>query len=585
MTRGLERVRSEVRAFLDEERARGAFEPRCDAWLAGYDPEFSKRLGARGWVGMTLPTKYGGHERSHLERYAVLEELLAAGAPVAAHWIADRQTGPLLLRYGTEEQRERFLPAIARGEAHFGIGMSEPDSGSDLASIRTSARRTDGGWIVNGTKIWTSHANHGDFMVTLVRTSPQSDDKHAGLSQLIVDLHGQGVEIRPIALLSGELHFNEVVFIDAFVADAMLVGQDGDGWRQVTSELTHERSGPERILSTFPLLQELVNEVGPTPAPQRAAAIGALIARLWALRSMSMQVAERLERGDVAAVPAALVKDLGTRFESEVIEVARDVVPPLEAGEDFRRLYSQAVTAAPGFTLRGGTSEILRGIVARSLEVEGALPANLDPEQRLLGETAAAVFSGGRDIAVEFDRAGLDEIRQGGLVERALVARVAAYNAAPEALFERLMDPGPLLRAVQLAGAAARARDLAVVYAADRRQFGQALNRFQAIQQQLAEMAGEAAVAAAAVDQAVLDPTPNRVAAAKVVAGRAGARVAAISHQVHGAIGFTHEHALHQFTTRIWQWRDQDGTEVEHATALGTALAGRDIWAATTSYR
>jgi acyl-CoA dehydrogenase len=573
-------IRQEVRAFLAAELARGGFEPRCDAWLAGHDAAFSRRLGERGWVGMTLPAEYGGGDRSHLDRYAVLEELLAAGAPVAAHWIADRQTGPLLLRYGTEEQRRRFLPAIARGECFFGIGMSEPDSGSDLASIRTSARRVEGGWLLNGTKIWTSHAQRSDYMITLVRTSPLGEDRHQGLSQVIVDLRGPGVEIRPIELLSGEPHFNEVVFRDAPVPEEMLVGREGDGWLQVTSELAYERSGPERLLSTFPLLAELVREIGAPPEPRAAEVIGELAARLWALRALSMGVAERLQRGEVPAAEAALVKDLGTRFEVGVMEAARDALPPATAGDRFRRLYWGSVTHAPGFTLRGGTNEILRGIVARALAPAGPLPAGLDAEQRLLAETAAEVFSAS-DPAAEFERAGLAEVGEAGLRETVLVARIGAYHAAPEALFERLLPAGPLLRAAQLAGAAARARDLAIEYARERTQFGQPLNRFQAVQQELAEMAGEAALAAAAVDQA-LDGSELRGLAAKIAAGRAAARVAAISHQVHGAIGFTHEHSLHRVTTRIWTWRDQDGTEAELATTLGRALAGRDLWEATT---
>jgi len=316
---------------------------------------------------MTWPSRYGGGERSYLDRYAVLEELLAAGAPVAAHWIADRQTGPLLLRYGTEEQRQRFLPAIARGECFFAIGMSEPDSGSDLASVRTTAVAADGGWRVNGTKVWTSHAHHSHYMITLVRTAPRGEDRHQGLSQLIVDLHGEGVEVRPIKLLSGEPHFNEVVFNEAFVPQEMLVGELGDGWKQVTSELAYERSGPERFLSTYPLLAETVRELGPTPGDGVTQALGALYSRLAALRELSVGVARRLEAGAAPAVEAAMVKDLGTRFEVEVIEAARRLVDPEQAGERFQRLYQAALTSAPGFTLRGGTSEILRGIVAREL--------------------------------------------------------------------------------------------------------------------------------------------------------------------------------------------------------------------------
>ena len=360
-------LRGDVRAFLAAELAAGNFEPRCDAWLSGHSPDFSRRLAEQGWVGMTWPKRYGGHERSQMERYSVLEELLAAGAPVAAHWIADRQTGPLLLRYGTEEQRQEFMPAMARGECYFGIGMSEPDAGSDLAAVRTSARPVEGGWALNGTKVWTSHAQRSHFMITLVRTTPLGEDRHQGLSQLIVDLHGPGVMVRPIKLLSGEPHFNEVVFQDAFVPAGRLVGEAGDGWRQVTSELAYERSGPERFLSTFPLLAETVRELGADPGEAGARALGHLYARLNALRQLSMDVARRLESGEAPNVQAALVKDLGTRFERDVVEIVRLLVPPDSTGERFRRLYREAVAHAPGFTLRGGTNEILRGLVARGL--------------------------------------------------------------------------------------------------------------------------------------------------------------------------------------------------------------------------
>ena len=149
-----EALRGEVRAFLDE--AVAAYPPagRARSW-AGFDADFSRKLGERGWLGMTWPEPWG-RSASALERYVVVEELLAAGAPVAAHWIAERQSGPLLLRFGTREQQERILPGIAAGETFFCIGMSEPDSGSDLASIRSRADKTDGGWVANGRKVWTT---------------------------------------------------------------------------------------------------------------------------------------------------------------------------------------------------------------------------------------------------------------------------------------------------------------------------------------------------------------------------------------------------------------------------------------------
>lgn len=364
-------LRTQVREFLAEELAAGAFTPRCDTWLSGWDAEFSRRLAARGWVGMTVPTEYGGHGRSPLDRYVVTEELLAVGAPVAAHWIADRQTGPSLLRFGSPYQRERFLPAIAAGECYFGIGMSEPDSGSDLASVRTRAQRVDGGWELSGTKVWTSGAHHAHAFVVLARSAPLDPaNRHAGLSQFIVLLDSPGVTIRPIRLLTGEHHFNEVMLDGVFVPDELVLGDIGSGWHQVTSELAVERSGPERILSTFPLLVALVGHlVGRDVGPVADQGIGALVSRLWTLRQLSLSVAGALAGGRAVDTAAALVKDLGTRYENEVIEAARllAAVEPDPLGGGLPRLLADAVLHAPGFTLRGGTNEILRGVIARGL--------------------------------------------------------------------------------------------------------------------------------------------------------------------------------------------------------------------------
>ncbi|MDN5915022.1 MAG: acyl-CoA dehydrogenase family protein [Pseudonocardia sp.] len=370
----LAELRAQVREFLSAERAEGAWTPGADVWLSGWDEEFSKRLGAQGWLGMTIPTEYGGHGRTALDRYVVTEELLAAGAPVAAHWVADRQIGPSLMRFGTEEQRRKFLPGIARGEVYFGIGMSEPDSGSDLASVRTRADRVDGGWEMTGTKVWTSGAHHAHAFFALVRTAPKDDsNRHAGLSQLLVELDRPGITVRPIPLLTGAHHFNEVVFDHVFIPDEMVFGEIGSGWAQVTGELAFERSGPERFLSTFPLLSSLVGELGKGEGTVDAGTrreIGALVSRLWTLRRMSLAVAGALESGAAPELAAALVKDLGTRYENEIVDASRllvEIAPDPGAEPGFARLLADAVQHAPGFTLRGGTNEVLRGIVARGM--------------------------------------------------------------------------------------------------------------------------------------------------------------------------------------------------------------------------
>jgi alkylation response protein AidB-like acyl-CoA dehydrogenase len=361
-------LRAEVRAFLDEERRAGAFEPGIDTWLSGVAPEFSRKLGSRGWLGMTWPAAYGGQERSALERFLVIEELLAAGAPVGAHWIADRQSGPALLRYATEEQRQRLLPPICRGESYWAVGMSEADSGSDLASVRTRAERTTGGWRVNGAKLWTSGAHVCHYMTTLCRTAAFESDRHAGLSQLIVELSADGVTIRPIQLVTGAYDFNEVVLEDVFVPDEMVLGEIGQGWQQVTAELAYERSGPERFLSVLQLLVEFTRWTAESGDSRSVATLGQLCAELWSLRQLSTQIAAALDAGMDVDVHAALVKDVGTRFEQASIEAVRRASP--DAADPSGRLghlLMQAVTHGPGFTLRGGTNEILKGVVARGL--------------------------------------------------------------------------------------------------------------------------------------------------------------------------------------------------------------------------
>jgi acyl-CoA dehydrogenase len=373
---GAAELRSQVRGFLSAERTAGRFVPACDAWLSGWDESFSRRLAERGWVGMTIPREYGGHGRSALERYVVVEELLAAGAPVAAHWVSDRQVGPNLLRYGSELLKRRYLPAIAQGACYFAIGLSEPDAGSDLAAVRTTGTRADGGWTVSGTKIWTSGAHRAHALIALLRTGPPDGrQRHVGLSQLLIELGQPGVTIRPIISMTGEHHFNEVVFDAVFVPDEQVVGTIGDGWAQVTSELAYERSGPERLLSTFVLLDTLVSELAARLRSDdlgSAGAVGRVVSRLWACRQMSLAVAGALAAGEAPEIAAALVKDVGTRLENEIIEVARMLTPALGVepdpeGSGMAGLLAQAVLHAPGFTLRGGTNEILRGIVARGL--------------------------------------------------------------------------------------------------------------------------------------------------------------------------------------------------------------------------
>jgi alkylation response protein AidB-like acyl-CoA dehydrogenase len=363
-----EALRVEVRDFLAHELPRGTYRPGL-GMSAAHSPEFSRKMAARGWVGMAIPPEYGGAGRSPVDRFIVVEELLAAGAPVGAHWVADRQTAPTIMAFGTEEQRRRFLPAIAAGTCWFSIGMSEPDSGSDLASVRTAATRVEGGWSLSGTKIWTSGAHLNHFFVVLCRSSPLGDDRHHGLSQMIVDLSSPGIKINPIRFLDGSHHFNEVVLENVFVPDDMVLGDVGMGWQQVTSELSVERSGPDRFLSAWQLLETYVAERG-ADAGDAAEQLGGLVARAWSIRQLSLSVARALQEGRSPAVEAAMVKDLGTTFEQEVVATMQSLVeedPDPGASSLFEALLAQSVVTAPSYTIRGGTTEVLRSVAARSL--------------------------------------------------------------------------------------------------------------------------------------------------------------------------------------------------------------------------
>ncbi|MDY7547101.1 acyl-CoA dehydrogenase family protein [Glaciimonas sp. CA11.2] len=377
-----ETLRKEVRSFLREELGERTALQRAESWM-GVDEDFSRKLGERGWIGMVWPRSVGGGEFSALERYVVLEEMLAAGAPVQAHWVADRQSGPLLLRFAPDTLARRVLSEIARGDTYFCIGMSEPDSGSDLASIRTKAVRGDGGWIIRGSKIWTTGAQRARYMIAFVRTDvsatavsatavstaavPDGRDRHAGFSQFLIDMSSPGITVQPIRNMLGEHEFNEVFLEDVWVPEENLIGQQGDGWKQVTAELAIERSGPERYMSSTELMLEML-QAADVEDDRHAVALGRLVADYGALRQMSIGIAGMLARGDNPAVAASVVKDQGARLEKLIPELAQDLFgDKLALNSSLREVLSYTLRSSPSFTLRGGTPEILRGIIARGM--------------------------------------------------------------------------------------------------------------------------------------------------------------------------------------------------------------------------
>jgi alkylation response protein AidB-like acyl-CoA dehydrogenase len=365
-----EAFRVEVKQFLKDNLPPATADVRARSWM-GFDADFSRRLAARGWIGLTLPASYGGAGMDAFRRFVMVEELLAVGAPVAAHWIADRQSGPLILRYGTEAQKDFYLPRICAGSAFFCIGMSEPDSGSDLASVRSRAVRCEGGWRVTGRKIWTTNAQHCQYMIALVRSSGVPEDRQKGLSQFIVDLSLAGVNVRPIVDLTGDAHFSEVTFDDVFLADGSLIGEEGAGWEQVTAELAFERSGPERLYSSVVLLDRWAAHLRQHGASDPdVALLGTFATQLATLRCMSIAVTARLARGESPIVEAALVKDIGTEFEQTIpalLEAAITADPARTIDPELYRTVAYLSQISPTFSLRGGTREVLRGMIARGL--------------------------------------------------------------------------------------------------------------------------------------------------------------------------------------------------------------------------
>jgi len=362
-----QQLRAEVREFLAERMPAIPARVRARNWSAA-DERFSRLLGERGWIGMCWPKQYGGQQRSALERYVVIEELLAAGAPVGGHWIGDRQSGPLLLRWGAERYRKELLPRIAQGECWFCIGMSEADTGSDLASLRTRARRSADGWIINGSKLWTSFAHRAEYMIALVRTALPLGSRHEGLTQLLIRLDTPGITIRPIPNMAGDEDFNEVVFNNAEIPADCLIGTEGEGWAQVNAELAYERSGPERYLSANALFSE-ISRVADSSNEHHAVEIGRLVASCVTLRQMSLGLAGMLARGENPALPASLVKDQGALLEQSVTQHAHDLfgADALDSSTYLGQLMQSAVQVQPSFSLRGGTREILRGMIARGL--------------------------------------------------------------------------------------------------------------------------------------------------------------------------------------------------------------------------
>jgi alkylation response protein AidB-like acyl-CoA dehydrogenase len=365
------RLSSELQALSNEAHEVGKMaaaqqEIREDSWLVGTSREFSQELAARNWLGMTWPVEQGGGGRTALERFIVFEALIAEGAPVATSWFADRQIGPTLLQFGTQQQRDRWLPDIISGTSAWCIGMSEPTAGSDVAALQTSAVRvseSDGAannnvWRVNGQKVWTSGAAQADWCYLIARTDPTAPP-HAGLSEFVIDMTTPGIEVRPILDATGNAHFCEVFFTDVQVPADHLVGTLNGSFKQVMRQMEHERGGIDRLVSNRALYLDAVKQADMSDPRIRdefaALESGYTIGRLLVLREVLQQA---------PAGFSAATKTLCTEFEQRVAEFCVRVAGA-EAMCSGR--VARNICYAPAYTIMGGTTNILRNIVAERM--------------------------------------------------------------------------------------------------------------------------------------------------------------------------------------------------------------------------
>ena len=372
-----EQLRQEVREFLEEEIRKGTFEPRCDAWITSHSPEFSRKAAEKGWIGFTWPKEYGGQGHSFMDRLVLTEEMLRYGAPAACHWFADRQVGNSIIAFGTEEQKREFLPKIVRGEAFFCIGMSEPESGSDLASLNTRAVEEGDVYVIDGQKVWTSGAHFMHYVCLVARTDQQAP-KHKGISEFIVDINLPGVSIRPLTDIAGGHHFNEVFFDGVRVDKKCLIGEKNHGFQQIMAQLDYERSGMERIMANYPLFDALRKYCKETKRKGKPLSQDPLIRHQLAQlqvefdigRLLIHRVATVLDEGRIPNYEASVAKVFGTAFEQRLARTAIEILGlygQLVAGSKLAPMGGiapESYLMSFGYTLMGGTSEILKNIIA-----------------------------------------------------------------------------------------------------------------------------------------------------------------------------------------------------------------------------
>lgn len=378
-TEGQKRFRQEVRTFLQQELDRGTFSVGLNSFVEACSKPFSQKMAAKGWIGMTWPTAYGGQGKTYVERSILMEELMRVQAPISFHFMGDRQVGPALIHFGKDEQKKAYLPRIVSAEISFCLCFSEPDAGSDLAAVRTTALEKEDCYLLNGQKVWTSGAHNADYGWVLARTNRDpSVPKHKALSEFIVDLKTPGVFIRPIINMAGIHSFNEIFIQDVRVSKECLVGEKDHGFYQIMAQVDYERAGIERLMQNYPIYEYVLRYVKETKRDGRNLWHDPVVRNRLADLEITFQigrllcywVAWTMDQGKIPNYEAAVCKVFCTGYEQRLTDVSTQILGPqaqLLPGSKvapYNGAVCESFLWSPSFTIQGGADEILKGIIA-----------------------------------------------------------------------------------------------------------------------------------------------------------------------------------------------------------------------------
>ncbi|MBK5115664.1 MAG: acyl-CoA dehydrogenase family protein [Thermoleophilia bacterium] len=357
--------RDEVRTWLEDNHP-GAGPEGDDSVRFEFQRDWQRKMHADGWAGVSWPKEYGGRGASLLEQTIFYSEMAAAKVPPPANILGLVMGGPVVMAHGDESQKERFLEPILSAEEIWCQGFSEPESGSDLASLKTKATKVDGGWSVTGQKVWTTLAHISKWCMLVARTDADVP-KHKGLTYFICDMEQEGVEVRPLVQITGEAEFNEVFFNEAFVPDENVIGGVGNGWMVAITTLMNERAGlgasaAVGISNDLDALVEMINQRGLGSDPmlrQRIAKLkmGSEALRLGALRSLSSQI-----KTGIPGPEGSVLKWQWGSINQELTELATDALG--SEGLESEQEWTYKMLRSRANSIEGGTTEVLKNIIA-----------------------------------------------------------------------------------------------------------------------------------------------------------------------------------------------------------------------------